>query len=566
MNEVKLPKIPPTADGVKVTIHATREDEAHRPPTQVGLGCEFIGAALPHPDPSDVPTFVAGVLKRFAFKPPALSRVHAEGLAKFTLEFCRKWLVPLDPRLDCTVEAWLSTCNYPDWRKKELLAKWKKCGGLLEAMHFLVKMFEKDEVYEEFKHARAINSRTDEFKCAVGPIFRLIEKQLFQMPWFIKKVPKNDRPAFIRSQVERVDAMYLATDYSAFEAHFTKEIMEIVEFQMYEYMTKALPDGPAWFELVQRVIGGRNRCVNKNLTVEIDATRMSGEMNTSLGNSFSNLIFMLYAAECCGCKDVRGVVEGDDGLFSMQVPEGCAAPSIEFFATMGLTMKLEAHSSLSTASFCGLVFDDVDLKNVTNPLAELVSFGYAQRRYAGSSRKTKEQLLRCKSFSMVYEYNGCPILGSLGKMGLRLTARHGAVGSKQMETLVDRFATNIYLREQALEALGVSSTSGLPEVKVGMRTRLLVERLYGIPVEAQLEMELYLDSIKSLQEIRFDRLLALCPTEWRDYYQDYSAYVVPTDQNRPMGRWNKSSDNALTEYISRADGPVAASIGRHFVT
>lgn len=529
--EVPLPDIPETNPSVKVKLHPRPVDVTYRPPVQVSLGCHFIGAALPHPDPSDTNTFTAGVLKRFAFKPPQPTRQHLRGLRKFTRKFCKRWLVPLRGDSDTSVETWLETCNYPAARKAELLAKWTAIKGCLTPEHFIVKMFEKDEVYAEFKHARAINSRTDEFKCAVGPIFRLIEKIVFALPWFIKKVPLNQRPKYISDRINRLEAIFLATDYSAFEAHFSREMMEAVEFQVYEYMVAALPGGSQWMNLVRTVIGGRNECVNKNLTVYIDATRMSGEMNTSLGNGISNLIFMLYAAQCCGCEDVLGVVEGDDGLFSMRVPAGAKLPDVEFFRTMGLTMKLEVHQKMSTASFCGLVFDETDMKNVTSPLDELASFGYTTSRYAGASRKTLEQLLRCKSFSMVYQYNGAPILSALGMMGLRVTARHGKVGSQQMADLVNRFVTNTYERDTAFEAL----KEGLPDVTVGMQTRLLVQEKYGIPVGAQLDVEAYLDSITDIREIRFDRLLAMCPTQWRDYYHMYARYSIAADIRHPVG-------------------------------
>jgi hypothetical protein len=410
---------------------------------------------------------------------------------------------------------------------------WVKINGILEKKHYLVKTFQKDESYPAYKHSRMINSRTDQFKCAVGPIFRQIEKEVFSLPHFIKKVPINDRPKYIINRIKRWDAIYLATDYTAYEAHFTREVMEAVEFVLYEYMVSKLPGGQAWLNLVKSVIGGRNVCVNKNMTIEINATRMSGEMNTSLGNGFSNLIFMLYAAEKCGCSEVIGVVEGDDGLFSMKVNEGGCIPSVEFFASIGLTLKLEVHANLETASFCGLVFDEHDLNNVTNPLEELAEFGWTSRRYLKSASKKLEQLLRSKAFSMAYQYPGCPILKSLAAYGLRVTRRHGKIGSEQFAGLMDKCVDNVYYREQMAEALKL----GIPDVKIGDNTRRLVERLYGIPVDAQLEAEAYLDSLDVITPLRLNRLVALCPMAWVDYYGHYVMETTLSVVDRPSCTW-----------------------------
>lgn len=534
--EVVLPKLPEIKVDVKIVTHEARPDPTYRPAVQVSLGFHWEGVALPHPDPSHTPTFEAGVRKRFAVKVPIPEKRLLRRLRKFVRKWCVDNLVPLDPALDDTVETWLQKCPYPQRRKEELLREWKQCRGLLEQKHFFVKMFEKDETYVEYKHARAINSRTDVFKCAVGPIFRLIEKEVFSLPWFIKKVPINERPAYIIDRALRQDAVYLATDYTAFEAHFTREMMESCEFILYEYMTSRLPAGPAWMRMVRQVIGGRNRCINKNLTVEINATRMSGEMNTSLGNGFSNLMFMLFAASECGCSEVRGVVEGDDGLFSMSVPAGARLPDVEFFARMGLTMKLERHDTLSSASFCGLVFDPTDRNNVTNPLEAMAEFGFGNWKYRRAKSSTLEQLARCKAFSMAYQYPGCPILKSLSRYVLRSTRRHGKIGSQQFRNILERHVINPYYREQMFEAL----EHGVPDVEIGMNTRLLVEKLYGITVEAQIEAEEYLDSLTRLQPLRFDRLLPRVPWQWLDYARQYVREVDTTGIDRPVGVWPSS--------------------------
>ncbi len=80
---------------------------------------------------------------------------------------------------------------------------------------------------------------------------------------------------------------------------------------------------------------------------------MSGEMNTSLGNGFSNLMFMLYACEIQGIE-CDGIVEGDDGAFALSLKPGQKFDE-SIFAEMGLTIKLEKHTDLMSMSFCGIL-------------------------------------------------------------------------------------------------------------------------------------------------------------------------------------------------------------------
>lgn len=528
-----MPRLQLIKKDVEITLNPNVVDDSYRPPMQVSLGPHVRGAALPHTDSTDADTTLAGCCKRSAFSTPEPEEDLLIELENFVSKFCHDNFVPLEPEVDTSVEKWLTTTHYAKWRQAEILDAWYRINGTLEKKHFEVKLFVKDECYAEYKHSRAINSRTDEFKAAVGPIFRLIEKEVFKLDWFIKKVPVNERPAYIKNRLDDVSKVFLATDHTAYEAHFVAKVMRRIEMVLYRYMTKNIPDGVWFIRLIKRVLLGRNICKNKLLTMKIDATRMSGEMNTSLGNGFSNLMLMLFAAYKCGCRDVMGVVEGDDGLFSMTVPEGASLPDAKFFARMGFTLKLDVHEDISTASFCGLVFDSEEQMNVTNVLEELVAFAWASKRYARCGRAKHEQLLRCKSFSMAYQYPGCPILKSLARYGLRVTRKHGKIGSSQFTDMVNKHVTNVYYREQIHEAL----EKGIPNVDIGHRTRLLVERLYGVTIERQLETERYLDSLESIQELDLPDLLLLVPPVWMNYSTNYVRAIDATMMDKPVELW-----------------------------
>jgi len=534
VGEVRLADIPPVKDSAKYIKSVKKHpDLESRPVVLSDLGCVIDGVCLPHCDPLDPDTTLAGVAKRFAFKPPT---PESELLLKFK-RFVRNWieenLDPLAPDSDTSVRTWLESTTYPRHRKEELMEKWTACEGRLNPKeHYKCKSFMKDECYPEFKHARAINSRSDEFKCRVGPIFRLIEKQVFKCHHFIKRIPVADRPKYILELLNKNGAKYMATDYTAYEAQFVAEIMDACEFQLFDYMTEGLPEGQDFMELVRTVLGGENVCEFKWFTIVLEATRMSGEMCTSLGNGFSNLMFMLFMCQEVGCTKVEGVVEGDDGLFSMIG----TPPTQEDFARLGLVIKIDLHDNIEEASFCGLIFDIVDRLNITDPREVLASIGWSSATYARSGMNKRKTLLRCKALSAAYQYPGCPVLVSMSKYLLRVTRSYDV-----RDTI--RKWQNTYEREQLIAALSCD----LVFLEPPMNTRLLVEKKFGITVEHQLHLERYFDNLETLTRWRDPILIMLMPDCWKQYWAEY---VLPSALGDPGMRWTQCEEYKLTNPLS----------------
>jgi hypothetical protein len=517
--EVPLAKIMPIKVGTKITMRPRRDhDTNRRGPALVSTGPHVHGAALPHPDLDDTWTAVAGVRKRAAFAPPVPKKQLLERLKRFVRLWLARHLVPLDADTDITFQTWLDNAPYPAWRKEQLKAEWEACENPFDKKLFEVSCFIKDETYVSYKHARGIYSRSDVFKCLVGPIFKSIENIVYKDPHFIKHIPVCDRPKYIFEKLYRENGKYYATDYTAFESLFTKEIMESVEFQLYDYMTQNL-SAHSWFmDVCHTVLAGRNICRFKDFKVELEATRMSGEMCTSLGNGFSNLMFMLFMCSEKGV-DVDGVVEGDDGLF---VIDG-EAPTEDDFKQLGLVLRMEKHDSLATASFCGIVFDEVDQKTITDPRDVLASFGWTSRQYANAKPGRLRELLRCKSLSLAYQYPGCPIISALADYGLRVTS--GVDIRRVLDKDRGTYANEWY-RNRLKQAM--DQVKNVPRAEVGIRTRLLTEHLYGIPVFVQVSIEQYLDNKTDLGPLQHPLIDSLMAQDWKDYWNEF---VRPYDSS-----------------------------------
>lgn len=518
----------------------------------VSLGCHVLYFKLPFPDLSDTASNIGGVLKRVAYRHPKADPGLRAELREFVAAWLRKNLTPLAVDTDVSFETWLGQTNYTLRRKEQLRECWRKLVGYLNTKQKGSKSFSKAEAYVAWKHLRGINSRSDSFKCIVGPVFSAIEKVLFKMKWFIKKIPVRERASHVFERLYCTNASYYATDYSAFESHFDSELMEDVEFQLYDYMTADVEGGKEFMALVREVIGGDQTLFYKDFTATGVQSRMSGEMCTSLGNSFANLMIFLFVCSKAGIQEeeVDGFVEGDDGLFRFHNDQ---VIDDTIFTKLGLTIKIEKHDQLHTAAFCGLVFDPTSLIIVTDPRKVLAEFGWADPFYVKCNDVRLKELLKAKSMSFAHQYPGCPIVQSVAFYGMRVT-RHINV-----KRLIDKSVTlGSWQRDRILEALKFHDSEGLKPVPVPDEARNIVESKFGITVAEQLAIEKIYDEKNDLTPVDLG-LPLFFPQEWNDFWATYV--------HRDMGEYPTCFDKPKYDNIPHAtaewdDSAISSRDGR----
>jgi hypothetical protein len=525
-------------DGIECRISDQMPVPAYRPVQMVSLGCHGDRAVMPHPDHTDPESILLGHNRRVCFEPPKKNNPRMKKFEQIVEKWIKTNLTPLSSDSDISMETWLGHTHYPEWRKQELRDTWKLFDSIVEKRHFVVNSFTKDETYPEYKNLRGIQARTDMFKCAVGPYFKLIEKEVFKNPWFIKYVPVPERPKFIYER-RYGNSDYYATDHTSFEGHFSQEFMESCEFLLYDYMTQHMKGHEEFQWYVHNVLGSDNHVVSKYFSYHIRATRMTGEMCTSLGNGFSNLMMILFAASESG-SETLGVVEGDDSLFRLNVGTKL---DTQVFTDLGFVIKLEKCEELHTASFCGNVFQPGDYFIVTDPVEALISFGWTRAVYAKSKTSKLKRLLRSKALSLLYEYRGCPILKHLALYGLRMTENFRSLAPK----------TNEYERELFQMQLEDIKENGLPIVEIPIGTRLLVEQLYGISVEVQFKYEDYLDSLSQIQPLSLE-LLDLKLNKHQVHYSMFYVQKVNMKDNLNYPNIPDSSDVVWNKsYIDKVN-------------
>lgn len=478
------------------------------------VGPVLQGIAPPIADTNDWETMLWGCEKRFLARPPPVAHDVLCEFEDFVSAELQRMFVPLTLCQIPTQSEWLEKSNYSGPRRRELEKAGTEALGetWYEDEYVLLNGFGKRETYLQYKPPRGINSRSDEFKLWAGPLISAIEKVVYSHPEFIKHVPVKDRPAYIRDFLGDNPGPYYVSDFSHFESHFIPKMQRACEGQLYEYMLQNTGYGRTY----ARILQGTNTIRYKNFTISVEGIRMSGEMSTSLGNGFSNLMIWRFLAHKHGLK-VKGVVEGDDGLFAQ-----CGGDRVltsDDFKELGFEVKIEVHQDLLTASFCGISMSE-DMCSLTDPRKVLLNFGWSHSPSAGPSPRVRKGLLKAKAISLLYEHPRCPILS---KLAFRVCQCESAIKP--------RFDCNWYERTLADEAIAYSGWA-FDEYKKGVSelARTKFEALYGISVETQLELESLLDSYREgpLPE-EFSSLFGPEYDDCRDYYRrfvvNYGVYI-----------------------------------------
>lgn len=504
--------MPDVPDNTAYCLHKSffTYDHNVRPPMAASFS-KPINAIPPRPDTTHPQSLLDGVAKRMAYQPKRYNRNERRRFRKFVRKWVKENLEPIDMSDDLDFNEWLESTNYPEWRKIEIRKAKENLpyyNGEIDEKKFInheIKIFAKEEYYPEYKHFRGIWARSDSAKALLGPFFRKIEKKLFSLPYFIKKVPKNERPKYINDFMNDCSLKFQGTDYTSFESHFTTDMMDDCEFELYRYMSSKNAKAQLLCRLLFKILASENIAINKYFSIKVNAKRMSGEMNTSLGNGFSNLMFLLYACHKYKLSFSGPIIEGDDALIGLnsRIPQ-------EYYDSMGLNVKLEFVDDISEGSFCGLVYDPVELINIREPLETLCTTPWITRKYASSSLSTYYSLLRSKALSLMFEYPGCPIVYDYGKKIFDLLSEY---------EIKLKFEDS-YKFELQKNAYDAYVNNKIPFVETGPRTRLLMEKVFKVSVADQLRIE---EEIKNMTIGNLDipSVLDLVPDVWKVNFNNY---------------------------------------------
>jgi len=438
-----------------------------------------------------------GLLKRITPRMPLANLQILDQLHLFVQKWLKEHLVPLpkyEDNLQSLFDWWILQLKHFNLKKKKILINSFKSlhvvdpsyGGMLNEGDYNVSCFVKREFYEEPKHLRYINSRSNRFKARVGPIIKKIEHAMYEIPYFVKGKIIDQLPLDIIKLKNY--PYFLETDYSAFESGFSPPYTDAVECELFRYM---LSNNPILLREILKVYAIFNhhfkprveRMYNKNFTIRAVGTRMSGEMWTSLGNSFSNLMNMLFLSSLHNIN-VDGFVEGDDGLFGVDKP----ILGVADFALLGFNIKMKYVSSLEDTSFCGNVFSTKTCHSLVPPEQISRVFFSCSTSYLNVGNFKKMCLLRAKAASLFIQGKYTPIASILAYKILKL------LGPGPM--LVDPGESwwNFYI-------LDLTKLPNFHLVDILLDDRLQYYHAFGIGLDSQLIIEKFLLKAGTIEEL-----------------------------------------------------------------
>jgi len=417
------------------------------------------------PNRKDPHTIQQGFRKRIDGETQPFNRRDLREFREFVRKYVQEHFTPTRP-LD--FESWLETTGYNEARKDDLRRAHAENRGTFPPRKYSrkVKSHPKLESYEEYKFLRWINSRGDRFKAWSGPLFKTIEREVYKLKHFIKTVPVPERAQEIRKLIQ-AGSRYYGTDYVSFEKHFVPEVMVSCEFELYSHMLKPFLSKCELSYLLGVLSGYNDLRTRSGCGATVRARRMSGEMCTSLGNGFTNLMVTLFIAHKKGLS-IDGYVEGDDGIFAVQN----GSLTKEDYNKLGWQIKIVESDDPCKMSFCGLIFGEDD-QVIRSPAKFVQNFGWTSS-FIHAGPKIMDELLRAKALSAVYETPHCPIIGVMARRALLKT--RGAC---------PRFVHDGYHNFAAIPC----DESKIPEFNPTLATRFLFQERFGVSVQQQLDCE-----------------------------------------------------------------------------
>lgn len=488
----------------------------------VTLPSGISGAVLPCADIRD--TAFLGALKRILSLPPQIDEELFDRFTTFVDEQIS--LIPILMN-EPSFEQWIEEVNQPESRKQEYRVafekyklnklKFDKLAEVYGTDDYVtdiefekwlqIAAFIKSEWYLEVKPNRGINPRNIEYMPAVGPSYAEISKIIFSMPEFIKYIPIKDRPKYIYNKLSNAGSICVQTDYKSFENSFTRRIQENIEMRLYKHCLTRYP----WLYNLCHAQCINNKIYSPSMNIQMECARMSGEMCTSLGNGFTNLMLMRFFCKEHHITDAQGVIEGDDGLFTYHGP-----PLYEsFFNQLGFQIDI-SEKDLNEASFCGNIFTEESLKTLADPLEVMATASYSMQG-VGARPIELNKLCYLMGYSILCQYGNCPILANFARKQVRDCIM---IDPKVRVKAISYLKTSRKLDWWSREVLSKCIHEKVMDDTIHYKDRLLVQKMYEIPVAAQVELEKQLDnSTGILNSDLLNLLYKIKHPEWVDNYQ-----------------------------------------------
>jgi len=320
--------------------------------------------------------------------------------------------------------------HFPLKKRESYLKEWPKVEmGLSKADAFITAFVKYERLGEWDKDPRMIQFRCRSFSALLATYLKVIEHRLYVLKGdggflppgrvIAKGLNQRERAKLVLNKLSRFNSPVVnCGDASRWDMHVRKEVLEL-EHSVYNYCfcDRILASILNW----QLVNKGRT---STGVVYTCPGGRMSGDMNTALGNCLLAVIIIATALE----GEKWDLVDDGDDFFVINEEEDnlrIRAKISQTFAGLGFKLKLEdSVREFGKIIFCQsqIVHDGVGFKFVRSPM-KILGFGVSGSKFAKQGEKAFRVHLRAVGLCELALNVGVPIVQEWAVALLRMAGK-----------------------------------------------------------------------------------------------------------------------------------------------
>jgi len=361
-----------------------------------------------------------------------------------------------------------------------------------------IKMFVNSERFEVKQSKpnpdpRAVQFRGAKYCVEIAQYLKPIEHHLYLLKGVSKGVPKTRNIAKGLNQVQRAtllieksqnfhDPVFIGLDASRFDKHVGVEVLKL-EHGVY----LSCNNNPRFAELLKKQLN--NKCFSsRGIRYRVRGKRMSGDMNTALGNCIIMCIMMLAFMVNIDKWDLLD--DGDDSVLIIERED------LDFvlenvkptFRTYGFDMKVESVVyNVMDVEFCQskiIEFQPGKFKFVRNPMKVMSTALSGLKLF--QVEQVRARLLNAIGTCELVLNLGVPVLQAYSMAILR------NCGTNRRLFLDPDSSIMVRVRRE-LQALGLKQLSKLKPQRITSEARESFATAFGVSVDDQLHWERFLE-------------------------------------------------------------------------
>lgn len=291
----------------------------------------------------------------------------------------------------------------------------------------------------KYKAPRMIQARHTTFNIEYGRYIKPLESfttKKHKLNYHFGKGDYNDVARRILT-LSRKYSHYTEGDHSEFDAHVTKEHLRVT----HKFYQRCYKNDPAIMKLSRRTLN--NRCISPyGDKYSVRGTRMSGDVDTSFGNSLINQFILQYLLDELKLKG-EAIVNGDDFILFTNGPV-----DIELAKSILLTMNMEckfipSKTSIHEVEFCRakLIYSNNGMATMMiDPERILSIYGMTYHEIPDYIEYLRQVMVA------IYSINRSNVVGSLARKYYKTIPfpkskyRNSTLLTRQLHRIIDREA------------------------------------------------------------------------------------------------------------------------------